>query len=138
RTPRVHAVQEGRRRQVREDRRRGAGHDLQGQRMTLTRVAVVVLLAGCVASAPATAQLRLIVPSAASLDNPRPRQLVNPDTLPNQNSIETLPPPTPLPPLTQTVPFDVSCLNDKLRAAFPTSTVRLGFVGNHLVLTGHA
>ena len=105
--------------------------------MTLSRVAVLVLLAGCIASAPAIAQVRLILP-ATSLDTPRPKKLIDPDTLPNQNSIDILPLPTPLPYLTPTVPFDVTCVHDQLRAAFPTSTVRLGFVGNQLVLTGHA
>ena len=104
--------------------------------MSLPRVALLVLLAGGVASAQRPA-VRLILP--ASLDTPRPKTLVLPDPSPRPNDIEIVAPPAPLPALTPAAPtIPVFRLNDQLRAAFPASAVRLGLVGDQLVLTGQA
>ena len=109
---------------------------------------LLILVTASIASGPALAQrlaVRLILPASASLDNPPPKKLVEPDTLYHSNPIELVPVPSPLPALTPTTPaptsvapIDVSRLDDQLRAAFPDSSVRLGNVGDRLVLTGRA
>ena len=110
--------------------------------MPLDRIAFLTLLAACLVAAPAPAGVRLILPANANLDAPRPKNLIDPDTLPRQNAIEIVPHPVPLPALTpMPAPpsmFRPARLNDQLRAAFPSSAVRLGFVGERLVLTGQA
>ena len=104
--------------------------------MSPPRVALLFLFAAGVASAQRPA-VRLILP--ASLDTPRPKPFVLPDPSLRPNDIEIVPTPAPLPPLTPVAPaVPVPRLNDQLRAAFPASAVRLGLVGDQLVLTGRA
>ena len=109
--------------------------------MSLDRVVVLVLLTVSLASAPVLAQrpsVRLIVPTMRSLDTPPPKRLIDPDTLPQPNLIELVQPPAPLPALTPTITVPISRLHDELRIAFPSSKLRIGFVGEQIVLTGHA
>ena len=110
--------------------------------MSIVRFALFVLLAASIASCPALAQcpaVRLILPVSASLDNPPPKKRTEPESRSHPSPIEIIPVPTPLPPLTTPTPaINVSRLHDQVRAAFPTSSIRLGYVGDQLVLTGRA
>lgn len=118
--------------------------------MPLVRIVWVALLAASIACCPALAQrpaVRLILPASASLGNPPPKKLADPDALSHPNPIEIVPlpsqlpaltPPTPTPTPNPIAPINVSRLHDQLRAAFPASSVRLGYVGDRLVLTGSA